>query len=96
MASEKNKTIEKVVEDLDEMSADQNERLEAYRRQLIEWDYEIEKEELRKEAREEGLQEGIQEGIQKMAIKMLQKGMDIQTIMEITGLTEEEIKRLKT
>ena len=31
-----------------------------------------------------------------MAIKMLQKGMDIQTIMEITGLTEEEIKRLKT
>ena len=96
MASEKNKTIEKVVEDLDEMSANQNERLEAYKRQLIEWDYEIEKEELKKEAREEGLQEGIQEGIQKMAIKMLQKGMDIQTIMEITGLTEEEIKRLKT
>ena len=103
MASEKNKTIEKVVEDLDEMSADQNERLEAYRRQLIEWDYEIEKEELKKEAREEGLQEGREEGreegkkegIQKIAIRMLQEDIDINMIIKITGLKEEEIEKLK-
>ena len=103
MASEKNKTIEKVVEDLDEMSANQNERLEAYKRQLIEWDYEIEKEELKKEAREEGLQEGREEGreegkkegIQKIAIRMLQEDIDINMIIKITGLKEEEIEKLK-
>ena len=100
MASEKNKTIEKVVEDLDEMSADQNERLEAYRRQLIEWNYKIEKEELKKEAKEEGLQEGRREGAQtekeKNTLKMLEKGIDIQTIIEITGLTANEIERLRS
>ena len=98
MASEKNKTIEKVVEDLDEMSANQNERLEAYKRQLIEWDYEIEKEELKKEAREEGLQEGRQEGAriekEKNAIKMLKEGIAINIIVKVTGLTEEEIKKI--
>ena len=31
MASKQNKKIEKVVKDLDEMSADENERLEAYK-----------------------------------------------------------------
>ena len=96
--SEKNKTIEKVVEDLDEMSANQNERLEAYKRQLIEWDYEIEKEELKKEAREEGLQEGRQEGAriekEKNAIKMLKEGIAINIIVKVTGLTEEEIKKI--
>ena len=39
MASKENKTIEKVVEDLDEMSADENERLEAYKRKLEIIDY---------------------------------------------------------
>lgn len=100
MAREKNKTIEKVVEDLDEMSKDQNERLEAYRRQLIEWDYEIEKEEMRKEAREEGREEGRKEGIQiekeKNAIKMLEEGIAINIIVKITGLTEEEIQKISS
>lgn len=39
MANEENKTIEKVVEELDEMSADENERLEAYKRKLAIIDY---------------------------------------------------------
>ena len=39
MASEENKTIEKVVEELDEMSADENERLEAYKRKVAMIDY---------------------------------------------------------
>ena len=36
---DENKTIEKVLEDLDEMSADENERLEAYKRKLAIIDY---------------------------------------------------------
>ena len=39
MASEENKTIEKVVEELDEMSVNENERLEAYKRKLAIIDY---------------------------------------------------------
>ena len=94
MASEKNKTIEKVVEDLDEMSADENERLEAYKRQINMMYDKIEKEEWKKEGREEGRDEAIQMEKEKNALKMLQKQIDIPTIMEITGLTEEEIKKL--
>ena len=41
MASKQNKKIEKVVKDLDEMSADENERLEAYKRKLAVWDYNV-------------------------------------------------------
>jgi len=41
-----------------------------------------------------GRQEGIQEGIQKMAHNMLLKGIDTQTIMSITGLTEKELALL--
>ena len=88
MASKKNKTIEKVVEDLDEMSADENERLEAYKRKLAIWDYNLNIE----EAKEEGLQEGMR----KIAKKMQQKGIDVKEIIEITGLTEEEISNLSS
>ena len=85
MAREKNKTIEKVVEDLDEMSADENERLEAYKRQVnMLYDKEERKKEGRKMEKE------------KNAIKMLEKGIDIQTIVEITGLTVNEIERLRS
>ena len=88
MASEKNKTIEKVVEDLDEMSADENERLEAYKRQVNMLYDKIEKEEWKKEGRKMERE--------KNAIKMLEKGIDIQTIVEITGLTVNEIERLRS
>ena len=103
MASEKNKTIEKVVEDLDEMSADENERLEAYKRQVNMLYDKIEKEEWKKEGREEGREEGLEEGRnegiqmekEKNALKMLQEGIDINIIMKVTGLTEEKIEELK-
>lgn len=53
----------------------------------------------RAEGRESGLQEGRNEGKQsekiEIARKMKQKGMDIQTIIELTGLKEEEIKNIK-
>ena len=83
MASKKNKTIEKVVEGLDEMSADENERLEAYKRKLAIWDYNLNIEEAKKE--------GPQEEMRKIAKKMKQKGIGVKESIEITGLTEEEI-----
>ena len=38
---------------------------------------------------------GKREAIREIAKKMLQKQMDRNTIMELTGLSEEEIKKLE-
>ena len=60
-----------------------------------------------KEGKEEGLKEGKEEGIKKgraegakrnscdIAKRMLEKGIDIETISELTGLTVEEVSRLR-
>ena len=58
MASEENKTIGKVVEELDEMSADENERLEAYKRKLAIIDYNTSIDMAHKEGKQEGRKEG--------------------------------------
>jgi conserved hypothetical protein (putative transposase or invertase) len=45
--------------------------------------------------REEGREEGLEQGVIATAKKMLIKGFSITDISEITGLSQEEIKRLK-
>ena len=47
-----------------------------------------------KRGRLEGEKYGRLEGIQSTAVKMLAKGMAPELIQELTGLTEEEIKKL--
>ena len=53
----------------------------------------------RAEGKEEGRAEGIEEGMNQRSLeiarKMLAKGMDEASIMDMTGLTAEEIKLLK-
>ena len=53
----------------------------------------------RAEGKEEGRAEGIEEGMSQRSLeiarKMLEKGMDEASIMDMTGLTAEEIKLLK-
>lgn len=85
-ASEENKTIEKVVEDLDEMSADENERLEAYKRKLAIIDY--------KTSIDLAHKEGERAQKLKMAKKLKEKGMALEEIMDIAELTKEEIENL--
>ena len=52
----------------------------------------------RKEGKEEGIKEGREEGAKRnscdIAKRMLEKGIDVETISELTGLTEEEISEL--
>ena len=59
---------------------------------------ELEKNTMLIEAKQEGIKEGKIEGIKErnveIAKSMLNKGMDITTISEITGLTKEEIEKL--
>ena len=49
-----------------------------------------------KKGREEGRAEGMNLRSLEIARKMLAKGMDEASIMDMTGLTSEEIKLLKT
>jgi predicted transposase/invertase (TIGR01784 family) len=46
-------------------------------------------------AREEGVLEGIEKGIEKVAINALKMGKSIPDIIELTGLSKEQIERLK-
>ena len=52
-------------------------------------------EELIKKGMERGRQEGIERGRQAVILNMLKKKLDVSLISEVTGLSEEEIKKLK-
>ncbi len=43
---------------------------------------------------QKGVDDGIEKGIMKIAKSMLKKGMNVSDIIEITGLTKEEIEKL--
>ena len=47
-----------------------------------------------KEGREKGLEKGREEKQKEIAKKMKEKNIDIQEIIDITGLTKEEIEKL--
>ena len=64
----------------------------------IEYARETGREEGHKVGKEEGRKEGREEGAKQkscdIAKRMLEKGIDIETISELTGLTEKEISEL--
>lgn len=98
MASEENKTIEKVVEELDEMSADENERLEAYKRKLAIIDYNTSIDMAHKEGEKIGRQEGEKAGRKaeqlKIAKNLKEQGIEIDIIVKTTGLTKQEVESI--
>ena len=83
---EENQDIKEAKEELDKISQDDILRRMALKAKLERMDY--------KQQLYEAKRDGKVEGKQEDALKMLQKQIDIQTISEITGLTEEEIKEL--
>jgi len=44
---------------------------------------------------EKGIEKGIEEGLKKTARNLITKGLDVSFIIEITGLDENDILRLK-
>ena len=50
----------------------------------------------RQQGLEEGIKEGIKEGIATVALNALKKGMDLNDIVELTGLTKEQIESLSS
>ena len=61
----------------------------------IEYARETGREEGHKEGKEEGIKEGAKKNSFDIAKRMLEKGIDIETISELTGLTAEEVSSLK-
>ncbi len=53
------------------------------------------REEIRQKARMEGWQKGQQEGVQKVVLNMLKSRLDTSLICKVTGLSQEEIQKLK-
>lgn len=91
---ENNENIKEAKEKLEEISNDE------IMQRLADWREAAEHDEasVRNMAFNDGLKEGIEKGIEKekleTAKKLKEKGMDINTIAQITGLTIEEISKL--
>ena len=90
-----NQDIKEAKEELEKISQDKRLRIMAIRADLERRDYEQCLYEARRDGKAEGIKVGIKQKQKEIAIKMLQKQIDIRTISEITGLTEEEIKKLQ-
>ncbi len=48
-----------------------------------------------REGKEEGMQEGIKEGVEKVARNMIENGLNIELISQLTGLSFEQIQQLQ-
>ena len=92
--SEENKAIKKAKEVLEQISQDEHEIYLAELREKYILDKNSLEDGAREEGREEGRQEGREEEKRELAKKMKVKNMDIHDIIEITGLTKEEIEKL--
>ena len=88
MASKKNEKIEKAVEIIDEMSMDPKE-WELYRsRQMAIMNYNI--------SMINSEKKGEKKAKEEIAKKLINKGTELEEIIEITGLTKEEIITIMT
>ncbi len=95
MAKKENQEVKKASDVLQKMSLSEQERWLYDSRKFREWDERSLREYETNEARQEGVQQGERKAKLEDAKKMLDKKIDIETIMEITGLTREEITKLK-
>ena len=102
MAEKKNKTLEKARKEMTYLTGDEEIRRLAELREKWEMDWnssmDYSKREGIKEGKKEGIKEGVTEGRKKERIenakKMKEKNIPIETIVEITELTKEEIEKI--
>ena len=106
MASRENAIIKKVADEIEEMNQNEDERWEAFKRQVETWSinksireaHETGERNGMRKGLKKGKKEGIKEGIKKSKIaiakKMKEEKVDIDFIIKITGLTKEEIEKI--
>lgn len=97
-----NEDIRKAKEELDKISQDEHERWLAKMREKAIMDeialrktgYNEGRAEGLRDGRKEGIVEGIKEGKVEIAKILLEKNMSVDEIVEITGLSKEEIEKI--
>lgn len=87
--------IEKARKVLEDISQDEEERKLAEQREVWKIDQNSQLYSAAKRGREEGREEGRSESKKEIAKRMLEKNYDIDTIVEITQLSKEDIEKLK-
>ena len=93
-----NRSIEEINKIVDIVMTDQDVRDALNERILAENLERLKAQKAYSDGKEAGIEEGIEQGVEQKnkenAKKMKEKGIDIKIIEEVTGLTEEEIKKL--
>ena len=100
---EENKNIKKAIEELEQVSG--NEKLrriaelkEKYIRDeqaSIEYAQNVGYKDGYKNGEEKGIKKGMKEGIKKTAQNMLKENVNVELISKVTGLSKEEIEKMK-
>ena len=91
---EENENIKEAKEELDRISQDDVLRRLAFKAELERMDNEQMMYEARRDGKKEGIEQGAKEKELQIAKNMLKKGMNVSDIIEITGLTKEEVEKL--
>ena len=95
LLSRKGEDMAEALKFLYELSAENRRWAEQQAIEKHERDQRAEKEYVFDEGMQKGRKEGMQKGMQKVVLNMLKKQADVAFISEVTGLSEEEIKKLK-
>ena len=101
---ENNPEIKKAKEELDKIKQDESEQDRALRRLLYVMDQKAIKRSGYEQGLKQGIEQGIEQGIQKgieqtqedIAKKLLEMNIPVEQITKATGLTKEEIEKLKS
>ncbi len=98
MAEKKNATLKKARIEMNYLTGNAEVRRLAELREKWEMDYisgmdYAEKEGIKKGIKK-GIKEGVKEGKNEIAKEMIKRGMETKVIIELTGLTEEELRKL--
>ena len=92
---DENKEIKKAKKELDKIKQDKSEQERALRRMM----YVMDQQAIQQYGYEQGIQQGIQQGSQQTQIdivkKLLNLNISIEKIAQATGLSKEEIRKLK-
>ena len=90
-----NNEIKEAMDELEKISKDEELRIVAELREKAIRDKKNGLRHAREEGIKEGIEQGIEQGVKRVAKKMLATSMPIKEIIKITGLTEEQILKLK-
>ena len=94
MAKKENNKVEEANAEYEYLTGEEEIERLAFLRMKYELDHNSGMSYAKRQGEEIGMKRGMKEGILRTAREMKKKGIDISLISEITGLSEEKIKKL--